>query len=113
MSLQSSRRQSKLDELEFLEQADVVTSKIINVESSLKPDPEMTMELVGEEAEDKATICLWIAKSYGEANRSYHEAYSKEVFRQIKQQLDIAAAAANSAAGNGADPEANKKRSWC
>ena len=42
--------------------------------------------LVGEETEDQKTICNWWTTSYGQKNKEYHEAYSKEILRQIRAQ---------------------------
>ena len=69
-------------------------------QAGLEPDPEITMQLVGNERQDEATICRWVARSYGEFNRAYYEAYSKETLKKIKEQL---------ASANG---HQQKKRSW-
>lgn len=45
------------------------------------------LSLVGDESQDEDTVCRWVALSYGELNKEYHEAYCKEVFRQIRKQL--------------------------
>ena len=42
--------------------------------------------LVGEEIEDQEIVCNWIATSYGEVTKEYHEAYSREILRQIRAQ---------------------------
>ena len=63
-------------------------------------DPELSMELVGDERQDTDIICNWIAQSYGQTNRAYHEAYSREILRQIREQLDQL------------DADGSKKRSW-
>lgn len=42
--------------------------------------------LVGNEREDEKIICNWFATSYGEVNKEYHEAYSREILRQIRAQ---------------------------
>lgn len=49
-------------------------------------DP-MALELVGEEIQDQKTVCKWFATSYGETNREYHEAYSREILRQMREQI--------------------------
>ena len=40
--------------------------------------------LSGEPTLDAATVARWVAKSYGETSRSYYEAYSREIFRQMR-----------------------------
>ena len=50
----------------------------------------MATKLVGDEHEDQKIICQWFATSYGEVNQAYHEAYSREILRQIREQLNSA-----------------------
>ena len=47
---------------------------------------EKIKSLVGEENEDQKIICNWWKTSYGQFNKEYHEAYSREIFRQIRAQ---------------------------
>ena len=61
----------------FLEQASGLTAD--KSSSDVK-------SLVGEESEDQKIVCNWIATSYGEVTKEYHEAYSREILRQIKAQ---------------------------
>ena len=61
-----------------------------------------SQHLIGDEGEDQKTICNWFATSYGEVNKDYHEAYSREILRQIRDQtVDI-----------GEDGSKIKKASW-
>ena len=51
--------------------------------TAVNADPKT---LVGEEIEDQEIVCNWIATSYGEVTKEYHEAYSREILRQIRAQ---------------------------
>lgn len=42
---------------------------------------------------DEDTICRWVARSYGQTNKEYHEAYSREILRQIRNHLILSATA--------------------
>ena len=67
-----------------------VVDEDIHIEDKLKRinnadgDESIKLELCGEPALDEAIVCRWVAKSYGETNRAYHEAYSREIFRQMR-----------------------------
>ena len=64
------------------------------------------LELSGEPTLDAATVARWVAKSYGETSRSYYEAYSREIFRQMRL--------LSSTSNSKSDLEASStmKRSW-
>ena len=47
-------------------------------------DESFKLELCGEPAMDEAVVCRWIARSYGETSKAYHEAYNREIFRQAR-----------------------------
>ena len=42
------------------------------------------LKLSGEPTLDAAVVSRWIAKSYGETSRSCHEAYNRELYRQMR-----------------------------
>ena len=70
-SVDSSRRPSCIDNPEAANHKGVVAS-----------------HLVGEENEDQEIVCNWFATSYGEVNKEYHEAYSREILRQIRTESE-------------------------
>ncbi len=43
--------------------------------------------LSGEEEKDRVVVCSWVAKSYGEQDKEYHRAYSREIIRQSRMML--------------------------
>jgi hypothetical protein len=57
---------------------------------------EIGLQLLGDETEDEKIVCQWFATSYGETNREYHEAYSREILRQMREQLKSDSKAKNS-----------------
>ena len=61
-------------------------SSFLEQASGLTADKTSVKSLVGEESEDQKIVCSWIATSYGEVTKEYHEAYSREILRQIKAQ---------------------------
>ena len=51
----------------------------------MEDDESYQLELSGEPTLDAAIVSRWVAKSYGETSRAYHEAYNRELFRQMRQ----------------------------
>ena len=41
------------------------------------------MHLSGDDTLDKKIVCEWIARSYGEIDKEYHEAYSRQILKQF------------------------------
>lgn len=64
------------------------------------------LELSGEASLDAAIVSRWIAKSYGQTSRAYHEAYNRELYRQMR----ILTTAYNSDSESG--KSSAKKRAW-
>ena len=64
------------------------------------------LELSGEATLDAAIVARWVAKSYGETSRAYHEAYNRELYRQMRLMTTTYT--------NGSDSGSSsaKKRSW-
>ena len=64
------------------------------------------LELSGEATLDAAIVSRWIAKSYGETNGAYHEAYNRELYRQMR----LISTTYTNASDSGSSSA--KKRSW-
>ena len=64
------------------------------------------LKLSGEPTLDAAVVSRWIAKSYGETSRAYHEAYNRELYRQMR----ILSTTSNSDSDSGTSSA--KKRAW-
>ena len=61
----------------------------MRVETRLKQLlPQCDSKLVGDENEDQKTVCHWFATSYGEVNKEYHEAYSRQIISQIRTECE-------------------------
>ena len=43
--------------------------------------------LVGDEQADQKIVCDWFATSYGEVDKEYHEAYSRQILKEIREHL--------------------------
>lgn len=42
---------------------------------------------VGDEQADQKIVCDWFATSYGEVDKEYHEAYSRQILKEIREHL--------------------------
>lgn len=73
---------------------------------SVDGDESCKFELSGEPSLDAAIVCRWVAASYGETSRAYHEAYSREIFRQMRLMNTTYSYEPDSAMSSA------KKRSW-
>ena len=69
-------------------------------------DEYCKLELSGEPSLDASIVSRWVAKSYGETSRAYHEAYSREISRQMRQMSTTYSYESDSGASLA------KKRSW-
>ena len=84
----------------------------LHIEDKLKSINEMddeepnALELSGEATLDAAVVSRWIAKSYGQTSRAYHEAYNRELYRQMR----VLSTTYNSDSESGASSA--KKRAW-
>ena len=64
------------------------------------------LELSGEPSLDASIVSRWVATSYGETSPAYHEAYSREIFRQMRQTGTTCSYESDSGVSSA------KKRSW-
>ena len=84
----------------------------LHIEDKLKSINEMddeepnALELSGEATLDAAVVSRWIAKSYGQTSRAYHEAYNRELYRQMR----VLSTTYNSDSESGTSSA--KKRAW-
>ena len=74
--------------------------------NEMEDEESNELELSGEATLDAAIVSRWIAKSFGQTNRAYHEAYNRELYRQMRL--------ISTSYTNGADSGSSsaKKRSW-
>merc|ERR1712018_865984 len=66
-------------------------SEIMDVLNAPKSRKNSTIpdHLVGDERIDQKIVCDWFATSYGEVDKVYHEAYSRQILKQIKEQVNL------------------------
>ena len=112
LDLQSSRRSS----VEFSHADPHQFSHIVDEDNHFKDklkrineladEDSSELELSGEPTLDAAVVSRWIAKSYGETSQAYHEAYNRELYRQMR----ILTTTYNSDSDSGASSA--KKRAW-
>ena len=96
-NFQMSRRHSRSDQFVMRDDKNSEGENLPTMEfkcASNNPD-NPPKNLTGVQSQDEDTVCQWIAQSYGEVNRDYHEAYCKEIFRQIRTQLPAASISQN------------------